>query len=221
MSRSRNIMIALDHSSNSEAAFRECLETVDKSRDQLYLFTAAERSFVPMAHFHAIALTTINKNLEKAPLDLLNVYAARCAEAGVSHVHMVVGRDSDAGRLICKAVQQKEIDYLYLGRRGTGKISRVFLGSVSRYCLEHAPCNVVVVKTPYKQGPLGEMDAVQTAPVDPFAAASPIAIEQVEPEEHHPVRYGVAQGMAYSAPELKHPEIEYMDAESEMGTGSS
>jgi hypothetical protein len=34
-----------------------------------------------------------------------------------------------------------------MGRRGLGKIERVFVGSTSKYCLEHAHCNVLIVKS--------------------------------------------------------------------------
>lgn len=34
-----------------------------------------------------------------------------------------------------------------MGRRGMGTIARLLLGSVSRYVLENAPCDVVVVKS--------------------------------------------------------------------------
>jgi hypothetical protein len=33
-----------------------------------------------------------------------------------------------------------------VGRRGLGTHQRMILGSTSRYCTEHAPCNLVIVK---------------------------------------------------------------------------
>jgi len=35
---------------------------------------------------------------------------------------------------------------LVIGRRGMGKIKRLLVGSTSRYCVEHANCNVMVIK---------------------------------------------------------------------------
>jgi hypothetical protein len=48
-----------------------------------------------------------------------------------------------------------------MGRRGLSGIKRVLLGSVSRYCVEHAPCNVLVVKEEVEQKRIEEDIEVQ------------------------------------------------------------
>ena len=52
-----------------------------------------------------------------------------------------------SGDMICKAAEQKEVDILVVGRRGVGKFERMITGSTSQYVLEHAHCNVFVVKS--------------------------------------------------------------------------
>jgi Universal stress protein family len=59
-----------------------------------------------------------------------------------------LARGSDPGEAICSYAHKSNIDTLFLGRRGLGTIKRLFLGSVSRYCIENAICNIVVIKHP-------------------------------------------------------------------------
>jgi len=59
---------------------------------------------------------------------------------------MMKGSSSNAGDLICRAVNQYNIHQVVTGRRDMGDVKRFFLGSTSKYILEHANCNVVVVK---------------------------------------------------------------------------
>jgi hypothetical protein len=33
-----------------------------------------------------------------------------------------------------------------MGRRGLSGVKRIFMGSTSRYCVEHADCSVLVIK---------------------------------------------------------------------------
>jgi len=58
------------------------------------------------------------------------------------------GSSTNAGDLICKVVKQYNIHQIVTGRRDMGEVKRFFLGSVSKFILEHAECNVVVVKVP-------------------------------------------------------------------------
>ncbi len=57
-----------------------------------------------------------------------------------------MSRGSHIGAMICKAVQDKSIDFLVMGRRGMNRFSRLIAGSNSRYCMENADCNVIIVK---------------------------------------------------------------------------
>ncbi|MEV4729659.1 universal stress protein [Saccharopolyspora sp. NPDC049426] len=42
--------------------------------------------------------------------------------------------------------EAKNADLLVVGRRGRGGFAEMLLGSVSRHCVDHAPCPVVVVR---------------------------------------------------------------------------
>jgi Universal stress protein family len=55
----------------------------------------------------------------------------------------------DIGDVLCAYVKKHNIDFLVIGRRDLGAISRFFLGSSSKHCVENAECNVIVMKHPF------------------------------------------------------------------------
>ena len=58
---------------------------------------------------------------------------------------MVMG-NGPVGEVVCGYVEGKKIDFLVMGRRGMGKVERLFMGSNSKHCVEEADCNVVVMQ---------------------------------------------------------------------------
>ncbi|CAA3021927.1 universal stress PHOS34 [Olea europaea subsp. europaea] len=52
----------------------------------------------------------------------------------------------DPKEKICEAVDQLNADLLVMGFRAFGPLKRMFLGSVSNYCSNHAQCPVVIIK---------------------------------------------------------------------------
>lgn len=92
------------------------------------------------------------------------------------------GTDSNPGALLVKAVENYKIDTVVIGRRGLGGIERLFVGSTSRYVVENAECNVIVVKNPF--GPPEERGASTTK------------AKVVQAEEHERIRRIEEEGPA-------------------------
>jgi len=65
---------------------------------------------------------------------------------GIKNIRLLLGITNETGDLIIKAVDKHSIDFCCIGRRGMGKLKRLFMGSVSSYVVEHANCSVFVVK---------------------------------------------------------------------------
>jgi len=150
-----NWMLAIDYSLNTTWAFSDCLTLMNQEKDHLYLIAVAEQpTFMPVSAMGTMIAPNIQlgvqaeQEAEHKTRALLGKYAENCRVAGVKNYHTVLGRGSHVGEVICKAVEKKKIDYLIVGRRGMSKIKRLFIGSTSKYCLEHASCSVIVMKMP-------------------------------------------------------------------------
>ncbi|EXC16664.1 Universal stress protein A-like protein [Morus notabilis] len=67
-----------------------------------------------------------------------------CSEKNVKvKTEVVIG---DPKEKICEVAEKLNADLLVMGSRAFGPIKRMFLGSVSNYCTNHAQCPVVIVK---------------------------------------------------------------------------
>ncbi|KAI5655004.1 hypothetical protein M9H77_32191 [Catharanthus roseus] len=87
------------------------------------------------------AIEAHQKRITKAILD----HALKiCEEKKVKvQTKVVIG---DPKEKICEAVDELHADLLVMGSRAFGPIKRMFLGSVSNYCSNHAQCPVMIVK---------------------------------------------------------------------------
>ncbi|MBC1501539.1 universal stress protein [Listeria weihenstephanensis] len=52
----------------------------------------------------------------------------------------------DAKRSIVKYAQENNVDLIVIGATGKGSLERRLVGSTTSYVVNHAPCNVMVVK---------------------------------------------------------------------------
>nr|ACG33352.1 ER6 protein [Zea mays] len=67
-----------------------------------------------------------------------------CSDKNVEvKTEVVVGDPKDK---ICEIAANRKADLLVMGCRAIGPLKRVFLGSVSNYCINHVGCPVVVIK---------------------------------------------------------------------------
>jgi len=88
---------------------------------------------------------------------LLNRFGELAKEAGVNY-HLVLGVTNDVKEFLCRIVDEKVIELMIVGRRGISGLKRLFVGSVSQYCLDHANCNVLVIKNYNEQEKLSKDD---------------------------------------------------------------
>jgi len=175
---SRKFLLAVDHSLNTDFAFNECVRLMDKENDQLFLVGVAEQpTFMPVSALGTMMVIKAEREVEIRTRELLSKYVAYCRSVGVKNHHTILGRGTHVGEVICKAVEKKNVDYLVVGRRGMSKIKRLFIGSTSKYCLEHATCSVIVVKMP----PEMEKDHLAGVPVSTAIPATTHTGEKLEP----------------------------------------
>lgn len=106
--------------------------------DHLYVLTVVEdiTKWVALA-FQDSGMNPLygaQEEVKKEGKKLLQGYGRYCKRAKVNFSLLIsIGDPKD---VICDAVDKKKIDFLIMGRRGMSKVKRIFLGSVSKYCIE-------------------------------------------------------------------------------------
>lgn len=144
-----NYLVAVDASDNAKAAFYTAISMLkQKDKDTLYILSVVEdfQSIGMLSHGLPYNVYESAQTLaEKAAAKLLHFYGRLCQRRGIHHV-LLMGVSNNVGEMVCQACEKKKIDFLVVGRRGIGKLKRVLVGSNSKYVMEHAKCNVMVVK---------------------------------------------------------------------------
>jgi len=142
----QNWLVAIDDTPYASWAFNYATEYMDRHNDHLYLFNVHDE---PTAIYGGYAtpelINSIHEVEERRSKKILVHYGHKARLLGLKYT-MMKGSSSNAGDLICRAVNQYNIHQVVTGRRDMGDVKRFFLGSTSKYILEHANCNVVVVK---------------------------------------------------------------------------
>jgi len=143
-------MVAYDGSNDANIAVDTAVDMMNKETDELILFTAIENVIqpwvFPMATGAVPMLIETQKSLEH---DLKKKCAEKLKQCNskLAKCSALCKQGQNAGDIICEAAKDLEIDHLVIGRNGDlGKFERFVMGSCSKYCVEHAPCNVVVAK---------------------------------------------------------------------------
>jgi len=145
------VMVAVDASSNAKKAFFEALKFMNRERDELYLIHVADR-VTPLYGEPGPSIAGVEmlvqaqKAMNEAGKRLLGQYSSLCKQEQVQHVKLLLSESSHVGQAVCDAAEEHKVDWLFLGRRGMSSIKRFFVGSTSKYCTEHAVCNVATVK---------------------------------------------------------------------------
>ncbi|WCJ20820.1 Adenine nucleotide alpha hydrolases-like superfamily protein [Euphorbia peplus] len=89
------------------------------------------------------AIESHQKRITEAVLEHALQICVQNGAKGNVKTQVVIG---DPKEKICEAVDNLHADLLVMGCRPFGPIKRMFLGSVSNYCTNHAPCPVIIVK---------------------------------------------------------------------------
>jgi nucleotide-binding universal stress UspA family protein len=149
----KKILLAYDGSENAKRALGRAIELSKGSDTELSIVI-----YVNLVGFETIAS---KKLMALAPKKLMEEFreevvqdaenlvaeASRLAKkAGVKDVRTFVLRDGDPADAILFAATKHAPDLIIVGRRGISGIERFLLGGVSSRVVNHAKCDVLVVK---------------------------------------------------------------------------
>ncbi|KAL1190489.1 Universal stress protein A-like protein [Cardamine amara subsp. amara] len=151
--KKKQVMVAIDESKCSQHALQWTLEYLkDSIADSAFIiFTAQpplDLSCVYASPYAAVPgelITSMQEIYKNDALNRLEEGNKICAAVGVTPKKVL--ENGNPKETICDAVEKLGVDLLVVGSHGKGALQRTFLGSVSNYCVNHAKCPVLVVRT--------------------------------------------------------------------------
>eukprot|EP01121_Diplochlamys_sp_Union-15-3_P012364 TRINITY_DN3695_c0_g1_i1.p1 TRINITY_DN3695_c0_g1~~TRINITY_DN3695_c0_g1_i1.p1 ORF type:complete len:276 (-),score=75.34 TRINITY_DN3695_c0_g1_i1:35-814(-) len=161
-----NWLVAVDESNYARWAFNLATSMANPKVDVLFLVAVADDIQSPVFAIDSASYAFVkdhNEALERRCKSILKFYWDKAQKLGFN-THLLMGWSTHVGESLCKAIEEKNINNVVLGRRAMGTVKRFFVGSTTRYVLEHANCNVIVAKTPH--GPPEEHESIREKVVE-------------------------------------------------------
>ncbi|CAC9746419.1 Putative universal stress protein [Enterococcus faecalis] len=143
MSVYQHILVALDGSYQSEKAFHEAVRIAKEEQATLYLATIINDAEFTTSPFSFEELYDLEKHKSE---EMLTEKAKQASEIGVKTVKKIVELGSPKRYLANTISENYAIDLIVLGATGRGAIQRTLIGSTTDYVVNHALCNVLVVR---------------------------------------------------------------------------
>jgi nucleotide-binding universal stress UspA family protein len=147
----RTVVVGTDGSPMGTAAVREAVDLARSAGARLHLVTAFRDPRAVVAPSEVLVPVETSAAHEHVDLRVVaeNVLlrAGRVAqEAGVEfETH---DREEDPADAIIEVAAEQDADLIVVGDRGLKGVTRFLLGSVSNKVVQHAPCSVMVVRSP-------------------------------------------------------------------------
>ena len=137
----KTILVAVDGSDQSYNALHEAVKLAKRNDGKLHILTV-----IDIGRYYGMSGPTIVAEiprLERVAEEIID-QASRLVGDGINfETHVATGRPTY--RIIDFAKENK-IDLIVIGATGADVIDKFLLGSTTQYVVNHAPCNVMVVK---------------------------------------------------------------------------
>jgi len=148
------LLVAYDGSESSKNALQEGINMVKARGGEVLLYTAIE----VVDYFDPLPLGEATLIARKLPPEEVKERVQKAGDKVQEEAKKELKKAEVAFRTqidygspradICEVAEKEGTDMIVVGSRGLGTIKRMFLGSVSQYVVNHAPCSVLVVRPP-------------------------------------------------------------------------
>ena len=136
-----NILVAVDGSKHSDAAFDVALDIAQKYGSQLFVLHV----FQGGTGAGTLVSSTDEDVNRSTGQQVLNSYEETAKERGLQNVDILL-QEGDAAKRIMETANEIKCGLLILGSRGRGGFKDLLLGSVSHKVTSHADCPVLLAK---------------------------------------------------------------------------
>ena len=152
----RVVLIAVDGSHNSENAFQWYVTHLHTQETKVILLHVFEVPTLQSGRYHVepesdfLTWKSRISELEMEAQKVMKRFMDRCA-AYKDLVHYTpLTLPGRVGETICEEAAKQKTDFIIIGSRGLGKISRSLFGSVSDYVVRRANIPVIVIPKGWK-----------------------------------------------------------------------
>ena len=136
-----NILVAVDGSKHSDAAFAVATDIAQKYSSQLFVLHV----FQGGTGSGTLVSSGVEDDNRSIGQQILNSYEAKAKERRLQNVRMLL-QMGDAAQRIMETANEVKCGLLLIGSRGREGFKELLLGSVSHKVTNHASCPVLVVK---------------------------------------------------------------------------
>ena len=152
------ILVAVDRYENGKSIFDSAVslaQTTGASLMLLHVVSSSEAGYpmLPTYTYYPLAddreYDMYQKQLAEYKqwgLDFLQSLTQEATAKGVTTEHTQL--TGNPGLMICELAGNWSADLIVVGSRGLKGLKEMFLGSVSNYVTHHAPCSVLIMRTP-------------------------------------------------------------------------
>lgn len=143
LQRYQNIMVAVDGSHEAELAFEKGVNVALRNNSRLTIAHVIDtRALQSVSTFDAEVYEELQEDAKK----LMDQYAEKTKEAGVTNVVTVVEMGNPKTLLATDIPEEQKVDLIMVGATGLNAFERLLVGSSSEYILRHANVDLLVVR---------------------------------------------------------------------------
>ena len=143
LQRYQNIMVAVDGSHEAELAFEKGVNVALRNNSRLTIAHVVDtRALQSVSTFDAEVYEELQEDAKK----LMDQYAEKAKEAGVTNVVTVVEMGNPKTLLATDIPEEQKVDLIMVGATGLNAFERLLVGSSSEYILRHAKVDLLVVR---------------------------------------------------------------------------
>ncbi|WP_106496901.1 universal stress protein [Lentibacillus sp. Marseille-P4043] len=139
----KNIVVAVDGSKASEAAFNKSLDIAKRNKARLILTHIVDsRTFATAEAYDR----TLAERSETYAKELLDGYMKKATLAGIDDIVRCVEYGSPKVKIAKDVANSFQADLIICGATGMNAVERFLIGSVSESITRYANCDVLVVR---------------------------------------------------------------------------
>ena len=143
LQRYQNIMVAVDGSHEAELAFEKGVNVALRNNSRLTIAHVIDtRALQSVSTFDAEVYEELQEDAKK----LMDQYAEKAKDAGVTNVVTVVELGTPKTLLATDIPEEQKVDLIMVGATGLNAFERLLVGSSSEYILRHAKVDLLVVR---------------------------------------------------------------------------